>query len=229
MSLSLAHLPFISDRVLTAMAERLRNLVILSLNGCVEVKDASVVALSRQCRQLQSLSLFSLGITDRAVQSVSQNCPNLISLSISGCTLVTDAGAKTIASLRKLQSLYLNGSAITDDSIVQIAQVCRLIRALSLNDCRRLSDRAAVALASHCTSIQSLSMNSCGVSSVGVKCLADRCADLRELSIKDCPNCILDGPAAKKMVCGNGGMNQLTAIGEETLMKLKRRRVALMR
>jgi hypothetical protein len=229
MSLSLAHLPFISDRILTSMAEKLQKLAILSLNGCIEVKDDSIIALSRFCRNLHSLSLFSLAITDMSVQNVAENCPGLISLSISGCTQVTDTGARTISRLRKLQSLYLNGANISDVAIVDIAQNCPLIRALSLNDCRKMTDRSAVALSLSCPGLQSLSMNACNVTAVGVKSLADRCADLRELSIKDCTNCVLEGPAAKKMVCGNGGMTNITAIGEDTLIKLKRRRITLIR
>ena len=211
------------------MAEKLKNLVILSLNGCVNVGDDSVVALSENCPHLQSLSLFSLTITDRAVKSVSKGCKNLVSLSISGCKLVTDEGAITIAALERLQSLYLNAASITDKSVINIATKCRLIRALSLNDCVDITDRSIIVLSKYCNQVQSLSMNGCSVTAVAVKSLVDRCLDLRELSIKECNQCVLDGPQASVTVLGNGGMRNLSAVGEQVLHKLMKRKVALMR
>lgn len=229
MSLSLAHLPFITDRILTSMAEKLSKLVILSLNGCVEVRDDSIISLAQHCPNLQSLSLFSLAITDNAVAKVSEGCKNLTSLSISGCRLVTDEGATKIAQLVKLQSLYLNGAVITDQSILKIAANCSQIRALSLNECKKLTDKAVVALSRSCSNIQSLSMNCCGVSIVGVKSLVDRCVDLRELSVKDCQNCVFDGPGSDEIVYGNGGMDHLSATASQVANKIRRRRIALMR
>jgi hypothetical protein len=39
--------------------------------------------------------------------------------------------------------------------------------------------------------------------------------------------CTLDGPESKKVVNGNGGMQHLTAIGEQVLTKIRKRRIAL--
>ena len=210
------------------MAEKLKNLVILSLNGCNHVGDQSIIALSKYCPKIQSLSLFSLNISDEAVKAISSGCKSLISLSISQCVNVTDEGAVTISQLPLLQSLYLNNAKITDKSILVIAQHCRFLRALSLNDCRQLTDNAIVTLSQNCTQLQSLSMNGCGITAVAVKAVLERCADLRELSIKECAQCILSGPGAQVPVCGNGGMENLTAIGEQVLQRMLKRRIALM-
>lgn len=227
-SLSLAHLPFITNEVLQSMAPQLKKLSILSLNGCSNVADSSIRAISEHCTSLQSLSLFSLKITDEAVQCVAERCKDLVSLSISGCVKVTDKGAVKIMHLLKLQSLYLNGAKITDRSILLIALNCSSIRALSLNDCEMLTDKAIVGLSRFCTQIQSLSMNNCGVTAVGVKSLIDRLPDLRELSIKQCHLCILDGPGSDVECKATGGINA-TAIGSSVLEQINRRRIALMR
>jgi outer membrane lipoprotein SlyB len=210
------------------MAERLKNLAILSLNGCANVGDESMAALAKNCPKLQSLSLFSLRITDISVDQITQGCRYLVSLSISGCSQVTDVGASTISRLIYLQSLYLNSAAITDYTIIKIAEKCHLIRALSLNECRNLTDASIVFLSKQCKQIQSLSMNECSVTAVGVKALVDRCLDLRELSIKSCSKCFLTGSESKHPVSGNGGLSSLHAVGEEVLAKINRRKIALM-
>ncbi|KAI3655112.1 hypothetical protein MP228_000492 [Amoeboaphelidium protococcarum] len=226
-SLSLAHLPFISDQVLTAMAVNMKHLQILSLNGCARVGDASITAIVENCNQLQCLSLFQLPISDVAVEAVANNCPDLVSLSISGCVLVTDNGAIHIQKLRKLQSLYLNGAKITDISLVMIASQCRQIRALSLNDCQQLTDKTFVCLSKYCPSLQSLSMNKTMITVVGIKALVDRCIDLKELSVKECQQCTLIGPDSQKLIAGNGGMHSLCAVGDNVLSKIRKRRIAL--
>jgi F-box/leucine-rich repeat protein 2/20 len=211
------------------MAQRLKHLAILSLNGCNNVGDESIIALAEHCPRIQSLSLFSLRITDTVLTRVTSKCPNLIALSVSGCVGITDAGATTIGGCRSLQSLYLNAAKITDETLVQIALKCTRLRALSVNDCFELSDRGVMALADHCRSLQSLSMNGCQVSVVGLKALLDRCNDLRELSIKECVKCVLDGPQAHLVVYGTGGMHALTASGDEVLQRLGKKKLALLR
>lgn len=226
-SLSLAHLPFITDDILTRLADRLKNLVILSLNGCSNISDASIIALAKACPRLQSLSLFSLAMSDSAVIEVTSSCQHLLSLSISGCTEVTDRGAMTIAKLRHLQSLYLNGAKITDVSLETITSSCRGIRALSLNECTDLTDRSIIALSKNLIRLQSLSMNQCGATAVGIKELLTKCYDLRELSIKDCRSIQLKGHSAKRIVFGNGGMAKYSGTGEEVMKMLIKRRIAL--
>jgi Ni,Fe-hydrogenase III small subunit len=82
-----------------------------------------------------------------------------------------------------------------------------------------------VAISKNCVQIQSLSINSCNVTVVGVKALLDRCYDMRELSIKNCVECRFDATVSQ----GNGGMQALAAVGEEVLARLQKRRVALLR
>eukprot|EP00158_Paraphelidium_tribonemae_P005335 Partr_v1_DN27286_c0_g1_i2_m38760 putative F-box and leucine-rich repeat protein 7 len=227
-SLSLAHLPAIQDVVLSNMAERLQNLRILSLNGCSNIRDASIVALARNCPQLQSLSLFTLDITDQSVIAIAHFCPNLSALSISGCRLVTDVGASHISKLPLITSLYLNGAKITDKTIISIAHSCRKIRALSLNECTALTDQSAAALATFSMNLQSLSMNYCGISNCGVRAVVERCQDLREISVRDCPWVDLVGAKSTINVTGNGGMNNMNAVGALVYQYIESRRIGLL-
>ena len=228
-SLSLAHLPFITDRMLSSTASQLANLTILSLNGCTHVADSSVIALANHCKKLTSLSLFSLNITDESVKAITTNCTELTSLSISGCTLVTDVGGVTIAQLKSLVSLYLNAATITDVTPIAVSHACRKLRALSLNKCVELTDRSIMSLALFCSHIQSLSMNECGITTVSVKTLYEHCIDLRELSVKGCPHVVFDGPLGNVDIPGNGGMQHHHAVGLTVLQDLMKRRIALLR
>jgi F-box and leucine-rich repeat protein GRR1 len=188
-----------------------------------------VKALVENCPRLVSLSLFSLDITDDALLHITEKCKALVSLSVSGCTQVTDQGAATISRLPNLQSLYLNGATITDKSLVSIASQCRLLRALSLNDCVDLTDRTAICLATWCPNLQSLSLNRCNVTPVGVKALISRCADLRELSVKDCAHFTFLCPGVTEPVRGTGGYDGLAVTAEMVLQLSQQRRLALIK
>lgn len=210
------------------MAQKLRNLVILSLNGCTGIRDPSVIALAKNCPKLQNLSLFSLEITDASVKEIANNCTDLISLSVSGCQNITDNGAVHLTKLVNLSSLYLNQAKITDKSILYITSKCTRLRALSLNECSLLTDKAAVAIATWTHCLQSLSMNKCGITVVGIKAIVERCFDLRELSVKDCEKAVFRGPKARESVKGSGDMSIYSAVGYQVLQLVCQRRIALL-
>ena len=227
-SLSLAHLPAIQDSVMINFAQQLKNLRMLSLNGCGNIRDPSIVAIAKNCPELESISMFSLDITDASVVSIAQYCPKLKSLSISGCSKVTDEGASKISKLNLLTSLYLNGASITDQSIMHITRRCHNIRALSLNECTQLTDQTAYLLAKYCRGVQSLSLNRCAVTTVGVKIIADYCRDLREVSLKECELVELEGPKAMTAVTGNSSaVAGISAVGAQVHRDLVARRVAV--
>jgi len=220
-SLSLAHLPFATDAVLTEMAPALRNLNILSLNGCAEVSDNSIVAIVNACTRLESLSLFSINISDLSMTAITSRCTALQSFSISGCERVTDAGASLIQNLRSLTSLYLNTRSISDASIVAISQGCRSIRALSLNDCVHVTTEGILAIAEANEDLISLSIDKTQITIEGMSQLTQK-ERLREISAKECER-LIDEAALKEL--RKGGRIAITVSTSAALARLQAQRM----
>jgi Leucine-rich repeat (LRR) protein len=76
--------------------------------------------------------MFSdLPITDLALRYLEQ-FPDLTSLHIMNCPVVTDAGLRHLKSLKKLRRLDLRGSSITDSGLAELSGLSEL-RELALS------------------------------------------------------------------------------------------------
>ncbi|CAN3376497.1 antagonist of mitotic exit network protein 1 [Diutina rugosa] len=105
-------------------------------------------------------------VDDHFLQMVGRRCPNLRTLDLRACELISDSGVYHVATgCRQLRTLNLGrkhkGHLITDTSISAVARHCRHLATVGLAGCH-ITDHSVWELAAHCSdSLQRLSLNNC--------------------------------------------------------------------
>lgn len=108
----------------------------------------------------------SKSIDDQFLQLVGHRCPQLHTLDLRACELISDSGVYHVATgCRQLRTLNLGrkhkGHLITDSSISAIARHCRHLVTVGLAGCH-ITDKLVWELAAHCSdSLQRLLLNNC--------------------------------------------------------------------
>ena len=74
-------------------------LTTLELDGCYNITDTAVVAVTSACKRLTSLNLCGChNISDAAVEAVASECKQLTSLTLHYCYNITDAAVQAVVS-----------------------------------------------------------------------------------------------------------------------------------
>ncbi|KAI5394337.1 F-box protein skp2a [Lathyrus oleraceus] len=125
-----------SDKALAYLASLCRKLKVLNLCGCVKaVSDTALQAIGHYCNELQFLNLgWCEQISDVGVMSLAYGCPDLRTLDLCGCVLITV--------LSSCCSLFA-----ADESVIALANRCPHLRSLGLYYCKNITDRAMYSLA----------------------------------------------------------------------------------
>jgi hypothetical protein len=147
------------DRVLNSFAVswlqnrsiRIRHLKCLPITDSI----ASKVGEIGNC-----LHWLSMGpdVTDAGVISVANGCPNLHTISLSGCPNVTDISVIKIAgTYPNLRSLDLTCCfTITNASIIKLAEGCPHLHSLHFDGCNEITDISIIRIAEVCPDLQSI-------------------------------------------------------------------------
>lgn len=133
----------------------------LSFSGCPNISKAEIWI--SQTYNVENLDLSGSSITDETLRHLSKR-PRLITLDISGCTQVTDAGIEALFSFpgcmirkliacncpyitgtgftntRKLQSLILSGRSVTDQTLQVLFTNPSQLESLDLRNCPHVTD-----------------------------------------------------------------------------------------
>eukprot|EP00966_Prymnesium_polylepis_P280190 6473639-Prymnesium_polylepis.1 len=126
-------------------------------------------------------------ITDDAFQAILGRCASLTSLSVAGCSELTDESIKAVAGCTSLTSLDVSGCGkLTDEALQAIAKNC-MLTSVNVSGCRNLTDEAIKALASR-SSLRSLNVAYCGklLTDDSIKAVAASCPSLTSLNAADC-------------------------------------------
>jgi len=150
----------------------------LTLTSCINLTDSGLIALVENNSHLYSLDVsypvpnttpgtqepvLRGHITETSVDAITQNCPRLQGLNISGC------------------------QKISNESLVRLAQRCRYLKRLKLNDCVQLQDSAVIAFAENCPNILEIDLQQCKrVGNEPVTALFTKGNALRELRLANC-------------------------------------------
>ncbi|KAL2135330.1 hypothetical protein VTI74DRAFT_8983 [Chaetomium olivicolor] len=149
----------------------------LTLTGCSNLTDQGIIALVTNNSHLYSLdvslgsssssstpdTVFREQITEASIDAISENCPRLQGLNISGCFRVSN------------------------ESLIRLARSCRYIKRLKLNDCTQLDDEAVLAFAENCPNILEIDLHQCrSVSNEPITTLFTKGKALRELRLANC-------------------------------------------
>ncbi|KAJ1982068.1 hypothetical protein H4R35_000461 [Dimargaris xerosporica] len=140
-----------------------RTLRVLDLGFCRGLKNYDLQRIAPRLTAVHSLNLAGGGRQDIVLTKIVQHTPNLIRLSLSW------------------------NSHLTDFSIVQTVQRCVQLQCLDLTHCTLLEDPALLAIAAHCPKLRVLSISYChGLTDVAVLHVVKHCRQLRVLNILSC-------------------------------------------
>jgi hypothetical protein len=131
--------------------------------GGKNITDEFVIAFARAHPNLRDLNLSRTRITDKSLIVVSNLCPNLLRLKVSGCIHVTDLSIISIArNCRRIEEIDISNMydvpLITDVAIHTISDYCPALTRLSIKNSRNITESALVTLVEKCTTLLMLNM-----------------------------------------------------------------------
>ncbi|KAL7678563.1 putative leucine-rich repeat domain superfamily [Plasmopara halstedii] len=119
----------------------------LSLWGCHNVDNASIIYVVQHCRWLERLNLrYAHKVDDNVVSAIAMNLQHLKDLNLRYCYKVSDKGVKMLCeSLPGLRSLNLSQcSRLTDTAIMQVATSMTHLKELRLWGCMKLTSHSVL-------------------------------------------------------------------------------------
>ncbi|XP_028264563.1 dynein regulatory complex subunit 6 [Parambassis ranga] len=139
-----------------------RNLQELNVSECFNVTDMMVQNITKGCSCLLYLNLSCTLITNATLKVLSRNCHNLQSLSLAYCCRITDKGFLYLTTGKGCRSLiHLNVSGCTQITVSGFKNMsvgCPLLKEIVINDMPTLSDSCVLALLSKCRSLSAISL-----------------------------------------------------------------------
>lgn len=192
-----------------ALEHRGMNVQKLSFAGCATITDAAFpqmsspslakglspfqwtsVDLFTPTANMSSLNLSGTQITDVAVRWISEFCPQLVALNVSGCSEVTDAGLGTV--IAKLPLALLNASKcpkLTDAPFCNLAKRASAhLRQVAFSSNPEITDNTMNALALHCPNLRELDCSYCHrISDESFTRVVTSCRSIEVLIVDDCP------------------------------------------
>ncbi|KAK9265788.1 hypothetical protein L1049_012471 [Liquidambar formosana] len=165
--LNLSGCKSITDKSLRLVAENYRDLESLNLTRCVKLTDGGLQQILLKCSSLQSLNLYALSsFTDEAYKKISL-LAHLRFLDLCGAQNFSDQGLFCIAKCKNLVSLNLTWCVrLTDAGVIAIAQGCNSLEFLSLFGIVGVTDKCLEVLSKSCSNtITTLDVNGC----IGIK------------------------------------------------------------
>ncbi|KFK26555.1 hypothetical protein AALP_AA8G263800 [Arabis alpina] len=185
----------------------------VSLKWCMEISDLGIDLLCKKCKDLKSLDVSYLKITNDSIRSISL-LPKLEVLDMVSCPLIDDAGLELLEnaspSLQAIDVTRCDG--VSFSSLISIvsghpniqhlrashcvsevsASVLQHIKALKhlktiCIDGARVSDSSLETLSSSCRSLTEVGMSRCvHVTDIGMMGLARYCLNLKTLNLACC-------------------------------------------
>jgi F-box and leucine-rich repeat protein GRR1 len=182
---SFAYRDFIRRLNLAALAEGINDGSVMALAGCTRIErltltgcsnltDSGLIALVSNNSHLYSLDIsllpavtagaaFRDNITAASIDAITEHCPRLQGLNISGC------------------------QKISNSSLIRLAQRCRYIKRLKFNECSQIQDRTVLAFAENCPNILEIDLQQCRlIGNEPVTALFTKGNALRELRLGGC-------------------------------------------
>lgn len=165
----------------------------LTCRRWLHIQNLNRKSLQFQC-SFTILNPSSLSMKPFCIQTFHVHCllsrfQHLESLSLSGCTEITDSGLTQLQSYgSNLQNLHLDCCFnITDYGLSLIASGCPLLMIISFYRCLNITDRGLEILASGCMSLKHVNLSYCSrISDKGLKALTQGCRQLQAVKISHC-------------------------------------------
>ncbi|KAL5550703.1 hypothetical protein UlMin_000879 [Ulmus minor] len=177
---------YVSIAYLTSCCSALTS---LKMESCVLVPREAFVLIGRGCRSLEELDLTDNEVDDEGLKSISR-CSQLSSLKLGFCLNITDEGVAQVGfGCSKLIELDLyRCTYITDVGISAIAQGCPGLEMINIAYCQDITDHSLISL-SKCLRLNTFESRGCRlITSLGVAAISVGCKQLAKLDIKKCSN-----------------------------------------
>ena len=135
----------------------------LRMSGCPKITGSSLVLIGAVCKELTTLQLNNMmALTDAAVVAFLKSNGLLItSISLAGCSKITDAAVIAIAeNLARLEALNIAGvGSITDLAIEQLWLKSSRLKSLNVSHNEKITDKAMCRMPTHiCYQLRLLSV-----------------------------------------------------------------------
>ncbi|KAL9266809.1 F-box protein-like protein [Drosera capensis] len=153
----------ITDHSMQLIADNYQDLESLNITRCIRINDFGLDHILNSCSSLQNLNLYALSrFTDKVYTKISL-LPHLRVLDLCGAQNLSDEGLASIAKCKKLVSLNLTWCIrITDAGVLAMAQNCTSLNLLSLFGIVGVTDKSLEALSRSCGStLETLDVNGC--------------------------------------------------------------------
>ncbi|KAI3456343.1 hypothetical protein Pfo_013006 [Paulownia fortunei] len=134
------------------------------------VTELGFLAVSRGCRKLHYVLYFCRRMTNAAVVTIVQNCPDFTHFRL--CIMTPG------------QPDYLTNEPM-DEAFAAVAKTCTKLKRLSVSGL--LTDLTFEYIGKYAKNIETLSVAFAGSSDWGMQCVLEGCPKLRKFEIRDCP------------------------------------------
>eukprot|EP00188_Purpureofilum_apyrenoidigerum_P001938 Plantae.Rhodophyta-Purpureofilum_apyrenoidigerum.ctg21195.p1 GENE.Plantae.Rhodophyta-Purpureofilum_apyrenoidigerum.ctg21195~~Plantae.Rhodophyta-Purpureofilum_apyrenoidigerum.ctg21195.p1 ORF type:complete len:519 (-),score=78.34 Plantae.Rhodophyta-Purpureofilum_apyrenoidigerum.ctg21195:463-2019(-) len=175
------------EALVTKFGSTLKSLAI----GSSPQLGAEELKILANFEKLESLKITeNPNMTDDILEHILQNQSdgNLITLDLSSCSEITDAGVSTVAHKRRaLKEIKLDCTKISDEGLSKLSERCTFLQSVSLRSCSNVTDLGCLHLIEKCK-LTTLILNKLYCITDATICsLREHCANtLQELDISWC-------------------------------------------
>ncbi|KAK8654782.1 hypothetical protein V6N13_107381 [Hibiscus sabdariffa] len=163
--LSMAGIPTVCDDFVIQMVEACgKNMKELVFPNCLELTDASIKSVGKNCSKLCAIDLSYLSkLTDKSMRYLANGCRSINKLKLSRNGLSDEAIAAFLeASGSDLTELSLNNIPLVGlNSALALSKCSRKLLSLDLSWCRNLNDEALGLIVDSCLSLKQLKLFGC--------------------------------------------------------------------
>ncbi|CBQ70760.1 related to GRR1-required for glucose repression and for glucose and cation transport [Sporisorium reilianum SRZ2] len=152
--------------------------------------EDQLFSMMSACTRLERLTLAGCSnITDATLVKVFQNTPQLVAIDLTDVADISDATLLTLAAnCPKAQGINLTGcKKISSKGVAELARSCKLLRRVKLCGCDNVDDEALLALTEHCPSLLEVDLIHCPkISDKSVWEIWTKSFQMRELRLAHC-------------------------------------------
>ncbi|KAK7319600.1 hypothetical protein RJT34_04323 [Clitoria ternatea] len=134
------------------------------------VTESGFIAVSKGCPRLHYVLYFCRQMTNAAVATVVQNCPNFTHFRL----CIMNPG----------QPDYLTNESM-DEAFGAVVKTCTKLQRLAVSG--KLTDLTFELIGKYAKNLETLSVAFAGSSDWGMQCVLEGCPKLRKLEVRDCP------------------------------------------
>ncbi|XP_061375828.1 F-box/LRR-repeat protein 3 isoform X1 [Gastrolobium bilobum] len=182
---------------------RCSRLSILKAGICLSITDIGLAYVGMGCSKLKELDLYrSTGVTDLGISAIARGCPGLEMINTSYCTSITDSTLMSLSKCPNLKTLEIRGCLlVTSIGLAAIAMNCKQLRRLDIKKCYNIDDSGMIPLAHFSQNLRQINLSYSSITDVGLLSLAS-ISCLQSFTMLHLQGLVPGGLAAALLACG---------------------------